>query len=400
MDNKIIAIIVVALLAIGGVVTYVVVNGGDKGGSTDVTYDASAYNLIARVNSEGSGLFIESELLQDGKMIPTRAINGVPFYADDFTISKENKAAWGGLVFSDPGPNSIQHTQLIAIANELGLEPAQYQYGQTTDVNKLYYFTGLSNYGMISQNNEIQGGIIWEPQFQRVIQEDSDRFVLLALTNDLFPEHTCCVIASNHNWLVKNEDTAVRFLAGYIEGVDFIVNAVKSGGDDYNKLIEIAKSTTQGLTDDEIKSALNDIEYLYADDDKGQLNKLTSDVSELATELSDLGIIPKAKLKDADKLAKAFVDDKYLKKAVAGVEGQTETKTISVAVITGDIHQLAIHVAIHQEYFKNYGIEISLTPGASGGDVATVLLSNDVQIGFLGAPPATINTVNGEHIKY
>jgi ABC-type nitrate/sulfonate/bicarbonate transport system substrate-binding protein len=93
-----------------------------------------------------------------------------------------------------------------------------------------------------------------------------------------------------------------------------------------------------------------------------------------------------------------MVDDKYLKDAVAGKASKEGTATLKVAVINGDIHQLAIHVAIAKGYFAEYGLTISLSTGGSGGDIATLLTSKDVQIGFLGAPPATLKTINSDCI--
>ena len=43
-------------------------------------------------------------------------------------------------------------------------------------------------------------------------------------------------------------------------------------------------------------------------------------------------------------------------------------------------------------------VTIELSTGGSGGDIVTLLTSKDVQIGFLGAPPATLKTINGETI--
>ena len=68
------------------------------------------------------------------------------------------------------------------------------------------------------------------------------------------------------------------------------------------------------------------------------------------------------------------------------------------AVIQGDIHQLAIHVAKEKGYFTEYGLTINLSMGSSGGDIVTLLTSKDVQIGFLGAPPATLKTINSDCI--
>ena len=395
MDNKvIIAIAVVAVLAIAGTATYFVLSN-DK---DEASYDSSAFNIISRVNSEGSGLYIKSSVADTSGAVPVRISNSTPFFGDGFTLSEANKAAWGGLILGDPGVSSIQHTQLASIAAAVGLKFVQY----TTEVGSvqndtMYYVTNLANYGAITTAPDIQGGIIWEPQFQRVIQEDPS-YTTLALTNDLFDGHTCCIIAANHNWLKDNSGDAVKFLAGYIKAVDYIVNAKKTGGDALADVVTIAKNSTTGLDDAEVNAALANIDYLYADEDDGSLDQLTKDIESLAGSLKDFGAITKD-YGSGSSFAKAFVDDTYLKDAVAGKASKEGTSSVKVAVIGGDIHQLAIHVAIAKNYFAEYGLTVNLSTGSNGGDIATLLDSKDVEIGFLGAPPATIKTINGEHIK-
>ena len=395
MDNKvIIAIAVVAVLAIAGTATYFVLSN-DK---DEASYDSSAFNIISRVNSEGSGLYIKSSVADTSGAGPVRISNSTPFFGDGFTLSEANKAAWGGLILGDPGVSSIQHTQLASIAAAVGLKFVQY----TTEVGSvqndtMYYVTNLANYGAITTAPDIQGGIIWEPQFQRVIQEDPS-YTTLALTNDLFDGHTCCIIAANHNWLKDNSGDAVKFLAGYIKAVDYIVNAKKTGGDALADVVTIAKNSTTGLDDAEVNAALANIDYLYADEDDGSLDQLTKDIESLAGSLKDIGAITKD-YGSGSSFAKAFVDDTYLKDAVAGKASKEGTSSVKVAVIGGDIHQLAIHVAIAKNYFAEYGLTVNLSTGSNGGDIATLLDSKDVEIGFLGAPPATIKTINGEHIK-
>lgn len=401
MDKKIWAIAIVAVLIVAGAATYVVVSSNDD---DDISYDSGATNIIARVNSEGSGLFISSHILDPSASIPTRASNGIQFFDSDYRITYANADAWGGLVFSDPGASSIQHTQLASIAAAAGLGFKQYTAATSLSNNTLYYHTNLSNYGTIVTAGDIDGGIIWEPQYQRVIQEDSAEYTKLALTNDLFPGHTCCVIAGNHNWLENNSDTTARFLAGYADGVNFLTDALADKtSDNYAWLVNFAKTNMASgtLSESEVKAAFDSITYLYADDSAGSLSKLTGDIASLATSLSDLGLITSSKFStdDAQAFAEAFVDDSYLKNAVSKDFDTSSSRSVKVAVINGDIHQIAIQIAVEKKFFDNYNIRVTLNSSASsGGDIATLLTSGDTNIGFLGAPPATTYAINGEHI--
>ena len=394
MNTKIIAVAVVAVLAIAGVTTFIILNQNNDSAS----YDSKAFNVVSRVNSEGSGLYIANSIV-DGTGDAIKR-NDTRFFGDDYTLSTANKAAWGGLILGDPGTQSIQHTQLATIASKVGLDFKKYTTGTSVSNDTLYYVDGRANYGQIIGDTNIMGGIIWEPQFQRVVQEAADKYTVLALTNDVFPDHACCVIAMNHDWLNANSDTAKKFLAGYVKAVDFI-NAAKINtvGDDYKWLVKFAVDSSGGTLDEaEVRVALTNITYLYADDD-GARKDLTSGISTLASDLKDLGIITSDKFNDSDKLAKALVNDSYIKDVLAGNVSKEGTASVTVAAINGDIHQLAIQVAIEKGYFTEYGLSVNLNTGSSsGGDIADLLINGDVKIGFLGAPPATLKTINGNHI--
>ncbi len=395
MNSKIIAIIVVAVVAIAGAATAVILLQPKK----DASYDDAAYQIISRVNSEGSGLFIDDSLVKIVDGMPVNKENDVPFFGTNYTFSEANKAAWGGLVIGDPGEKTIQHVQLNTIVAGLGLKFERYADGQTTSKDTVYYVAGLGNAGMFIQSEVIDGGIIWEPQFEIVIDDTTTNYVTLALTNDVFEGHTCCIVAANHNWLSNNSGVAVKFLAGYIKAVDYINETKKNGGAEYDALVASLVNPSLKWTDDVVRNSLEKITYLYADDAEGSLSNLTADMKKLADDVNALGLITTKKFNDSDKFSKAFVNDAYLKDAIAGKASKEGTDSVTVGVINGDIHQLAIQLAINKEYFKEYGLTVTLnnTP-TNGQDVSNLLVSGDVKIGFLGAPPATLNTINGDHI--
>ena len=52
--------IIVAIVAVAGVATFVLLSQEKK----DVQFDDSAFNVIGRVNSEGSGLYIDANIIE------------------------------------------------------------------------------------------------------------------------------------------------------------------------------------------------------------------------------------------------------------------------------------------------------------------------------------------------
>jgi NitT/TauT family transport system substrate-binding protein len=77
--------------------------------------------------------------------------------------------------------------------------------------------------------------------------------------------------------------------------------------------------------------------------------------------------------------------------------------TIRVAYLQGDIHQVAYFVAKSanagggESFFEQYGVEVEDAKGApyaNGGAVMTAFNAADVDIGYLGSPPAITGHVN------
>lgn len=397
MNTKTIAIIVVVIVVIAAVATAVVVTGDDDDNDNEVTYRSGAYNVVSRVNSEGSGLFIKISDVTFQNGVPYR--NSTPFYSvsgTTYTVSSSNASAWGGLIFATPGTTSIQHTQLASLAQQMGLSFRAYESGSSTNSSSLYFYTNLSNYSLITSDSVIgviDGGIIWEPQYQKVIQESSDVFTGLALTNNLFPGHTCCIIVGNHSFLERNPDVASRFLAGYAKAVDFVNSTIRAGsGSDYDWLVNLTANQAS-LSTAEVEAAFANITYLYADNSSGSLDALESDIASLIGSLDSLGAIT-GSYDDANALADAFVDDSYLEDALDGDFSTSGNASVTVATITGDIHQIALHVAVQKNFFSEYNLTVNLSPGANGGAIATAMQNGTADFGFLGAPPATITTIN------
>lgn len=394
MNNKIVAIIAVIVVVVAGAAAAVALTNNN---SSDETNDRP-FNMISRVNSEGSGVFIKSSVIEMKDGVPYR--NGTPFYTvtdDGYTVDKTNAAAWGGLVFATPGTTSIQHVQMATLANQMGFEFKVYTDGMTKDSNTMYYYTNLSNFSLITADSAlgvIDGGIIWEPQYQRIIQEKSDVFVSLALTNDLFPEHTCCIIVGNSDFLKNNTITAEKFLAGYAKAVDYVNNAIANPeSKDYAELVAFTMTKVPGITEDEVKAAFGTITYLYADTKDGSLSALKTQVADLIDGLDTIGAFSKEH-GDSTAIANKFVDDTYLKDALSGKDLGTEKASITVATITGDIHQIALHVAIEKGFFEEYGLTVNLASATNGGGISTAMLNGSADFGFLGAPPATTTTIN------
>ena len=197
-----------------------------------------------------------------------------------------------------------------------------------------------------------------------------------------------------------------------MKAVDKINEALENPlSSDYETLISIAKkrvSMPDTLTDDEktlaIVGALYNVTYTYADDAFGDLSELEKDIASLAESLYDAKQIQNS-AKDLgfssySDLAKKFVDESYLKAALSEDAVILPEKTkMTIAAIGGDIHQIAIWYAYDTGMFKSVNLDIEVSAQSNGPGVYGLLSNGEADLGFLGAPPMTIRTMNAEQIR-
>ena len=407
MDKKIIAIVIVAIIAIAGIAVVVMSMNNSDG--------QAKMSVVGRVNSEGSGIILAQDQVAEDYITVQSTVPG--FGATYIYNTEEelyyvfNVETWGGKVFATPGLATIQHVQLMQLATMMGLKFVSYTDGMTTQSDTLYHVAGVPSFAEF-QNKQasapLVGYIIWEAQFSVGLQAD---YVPLALTNDLFEGHTCCIIGASNKYLFNEANTLEVFLNVYSKAVDRINAAlIDPESDDYAELIRIAKnrvSMPDSLTDEQkenaIISALYNVTYLYADNAAGSLSSLEGDIAELAESLYNAGQIENS-AKDLgfssyDAMAKAFVDERYMKEALTDMfEPLTSKKTINVAAISGDIHQIALWFAKDTNMFEDANLNINVYPQGNGPSVWGLLSNGEADIAFLGAPPMTIKSMNAQAI--
>lgn len=372
-------------------------------------------NLVARVNTEGSGIYLDAqyrpgdfiELNDDGT--PARDENGEIIYKVD---------AWRGKIFGDPGTTSIQHIQMQDIVvNHLGLRFLPYTVGTQLSQDAVYYQANITNAAAFESesNSHLAGGILWEPQVQAILHSTVRESVLMMTTNEFDPGHTCCVIGASHEFITNNPDTTVRFLAAYIEAVDWVNDAkADKSSDEYALLLDIAADKT-GITDRQVlENALELVTYTYGGTGEGDtpeapLTSLEDSIADLTEDLYGLSDSPLMRtlksmgFSSYHEFAQRYVNDGYLAQAMEleiPESGFSDT-SVTVAVIAGDIHQIAIHVGMDERVgiFDKYGVNVHVSSASNGGGVATSLQNGEADFGFVGAPPMTITTINGQLSK-
>lgn len=383
--NKKIIVAVIAVVIIVAAVGAVFLLKGDKD---------KELNVLAAVNTEGSGIYIDS------------SVDKNTMFDFDQDIPQPIASGWEKKVFGTPGTATIQHIQLMGLVEGMGLTFKLYTPG-ASESGVVYYDSAISNAVTAINTPHINGGILWQPQYEKII--DSDRFQGLVLTNELFPGHACCVIAGNHEYTSSHEDETVRFIAAFVKATNWVNNALSDKtSDDYARLVNIAVNVTgSNFTEAEIEEALDTVTYHYGDDSDTPLANLGQQISTLADELYELGVVKKTPqdlgFNDNNEFVEKFVDDSFLLKALDFLADDSYeangTANIKVAVISGDIHQIAVHVANQLGFFEEYGLNVSFSNATNGSGVATAIQNGEASFGLLGAPPLTTTVINGELVR-
>jgi hypothetical protein len=409
VNNKIIAVVIAVIVVAAGVGIFLF----NSNMNTD-----KEINVVARVNTEGSGIYLKNgEIAGDYLEVMTPEAYEVykttmpetdKALVNDTSVVVFHTEAWEKQIFGTPGTTTIQHMQLKELVEEvMDLKFTLFRDGMQLQDGYVYFDSGIQSYSVFKgKATYLTGAFIWQAQYTVAV---SDGCVGLIMTDVLFPEHTCCVLAASHKYAVANEASTVAFLAAYIKSVDAVNKILSEGsGEAYDGLILLTINKL-GLEDNEknrkiASDALNTINYVYADKDSANpLGHLTSDIRDLVDKYEATGqlnrTLAELGFKDSDQFANKFVEDKYIVAAIGGSATVQKDVKINVAAIKGDVHQIAIHYGIQQGYFAEYGISIEISLQDNGPGVATALENGAANFGLLGAPPLTIRAIDSQLVR-
>ena len=348
--------------------------------------DGDSVSIIARVNNEGSGIFVRE------------SVSGLLY---DESTQTYNAEYWDGLTFMTPGASSIQHMILMNIVkNELHFDFVQM--GTSHIGSGVVYWTAVSPGTMVDRllnDSDIDGGIAWEPHYASAISNSQIKSVML--TSEYWEGHPCCVIAASNAFLENDfieNDYAVtmRYLSAYCEAVNWLNEAKDVGSDNHALLIQYVQQYTIVSDQATIELALSNVSYSY------EIGNLEEQIVELTKTYESLGLfsntLHEIGYADETAFANALVNNKLIDEAKVRDQSSYDSLdnvTIRVAFLASDIHQIALHIGIEQGFFDDFGITIEkVGPFAAGGDVMTAILLGQADMGFVGSPPVVLYSVN------
>lgn len=282
-----------------------------------------------------------------------------------------------------------------------GIATALYMRGGSSDDSVGYVTMAPSLMDGWLAANQSDAYIAWEPYVSSSVVAGTGRVIMWS--NEIMPNHPCCVVAVWDDFLssTNGSDLTVRFLKAHIEANRWMADALANpDGANYSLLLEMAAGFTM-RSQAVVEEGLEHVEFGYemGDDFLSALKEFTDMYvgSNIITNdtLDSLGY------EDVDEFIEDYVDESFLVLADAVEPSPTilnpaDEDALRLGYLSGDLHQLAQYVAQNttvgggeKSLFEVYGLNVApLPPYSNGGAVMDAFNLGDVDIGYLGAPPA------------
>ena len=260
----------------------------------------------------------------------------------------------------------------------------------------------------------IDGGVLWEP-YATAAEMSGDAEVLL-WSEDFWNGHPCCVVAVDNKFAQKNPEAVVAFLAAQIKALNWINEAKDTSSANHQALIDITKAHTGLKNDADIMASLEHMELTYemnnnvADGERGFNAWLEYYVSEFINQ----DLITEKDLKaQGYNNSKEFIDKIVNNKYLADAEGLNDDYaglstqvTMRVGQLSGDLHQLALVVAMSplagengKSMLEQMNINaVSDTKYPNGGEIMTAFVGSNLDIAYVGSPPVVLHSSKNAEI--
>jgi len=257
-------------------------------------------------------------------------------------------------------------------------------------------------------NSTIGGYLAWEPYGSDGIVSGVGH--ALEWSGDVRPNHPCCVVLVSDDFLAAPNgiNLTMRFLKAHIEATNWINDALAHNtSTNYSLLIDMAVNFT-GRNETVLKAAFEHMKYDYAISAQTKV-----DIAWYTDQFIDIGQLSNVSLTDrgyADStdFVNEYVNTTLLSDATSVTTSSTIYGNVSLGFLTGDLHQMAQYVARNTSNFggtstfTKYGLNVTPAAGApyTSGPVEMDNFANgNVDIGYLGAPPAILKHLNNPKVN-
>lgn len=246
----------------------------------------------------------------------------------------------------------------------------------------------------------IAGGVAWEPYCSQAIMSGNAH--VLYWSDEIWPDHPCCVVVTSSAFAQSNPDVVKAFLKANSLANAWIADAAANpGSENYTLLLQMGAQFSN-VNNDVVASALNHTTFT------DELTPAFQDgLKNFTNEFIKLNQTSQAKLNAAgyssvDDFISKYVDESYLD-SMNDAQPTTQMTDVRVGYLAGDLHQFARLVAMNAtvgggtSLFQQYGINaIAANAGgfSAGPAEMDAFAANTVDIGYLGSPPAILKHLN------
>ena len=227
----------------------------------------------------------------------------------------------------------------------------------------------------VLEKGEIDGFIAWEPYPARAYTEGHR---ILATSHDIWEHHPCCVIAVREEYMNENKDVVLAVLAAHMKATLFMQ-------ENPEEAVRIGEEFT-GMPSEVVEKAMETIEFVYEPNYDG--------IKEYLQQLLDMEYVSQEDVGDIDTFMSTFVNTDMITEAARFQCSQGLGKTVRIGYLKADLHQLALFVALDQGYFDEFGLTVDLYVFSAGPEEMDAFGSKDIDMGYLGAAPATTKRLN------
>lgn len=253
--------------------------------------------------------------------------------------------------------------------------------------------------------NESDGFIAWEPFVSSSVVDGHGR--VLIWSGEVMPNHPCCVVVVSQRFLATDmgPELTKRFLKAHIEATAWILAALEDGdSEEYAMLVSIAADFTK-RSPSVVEEAMAHVDFGY------EMNESFEHALEQFTQMYiddgwiTAGTFQSRGYSDVTEFIDDYVDGSYLEQAMDVAPSTTllnPDDPVRLGYLNADLHQLAQSVARNrtvlggsESIFEKYGVNVEpLQPFANGGFVMDAFVAGEVDVGYLGAPPAILKRIN------
>ena len=227
----------------------------------------------------------------------------------------------------------------------------------------------------VLEKGEIDGFIAWEPYPARAYVEGHR---ILVTSKDIWAHHPCCVIAVRDTYMMENKDVVLAVLAAHIKATTFIQ-------ENPQEAVRIGVEFTE-MPQEVVEKAMETIEFIYEPNYEG--------IKEYLQQLLEFEYVSSEDVGDIDTFLGGFINSDYITEAVTFKCSQGLNKTVRIGYLKADLHQLALFVALDQGYFEEFGLTVELYVFSAGPEEMDAFGAQDIDMGYLGAAPATTKRLN------